>query len=76
MKTERGETIALIISIFAATAITVLCAFAIALMNEESSEKWEAFTERKAYCDSIDGHYGVDKCYVNGEEMSSGDEDE
>lgn len=68
MKTERGETIALIISIFVATVIAVLCAFTIASVNEESSKKWNAFTERKAYCDSIGGHYGVDKCYVNGEE--------
>lgn len=68
MKTERGETIALIISIFVATVIAVLCAFAIASMNKESSERWEAFTERKAYCDSIGGNYGVNKCYVNGEE--------
>ena len=75
MKTERGETIALIISIFAATAIAVLCAFAIASMNEESSEEWKAFAERKAYCDSIGGHYGAGKCYVNGEEMSFGGEE-
>ncbi len=75
MKTERRETIVLIISILAATAIAALCVFAIASMNEESSEKWKAFTERKAYCDSIGGHYGVDKCYVNGEEMPSGEEE-
>ena len=75
MKTERGETIALIISIFAATAIAVLSAFAIASIIEESSEKWKAFTERKAFCDSIGGHYGVDRCYVNGEEMLFGGEE-
>lgn len=75
MKTERRETIALIISIFAAAVIVVLCAFAIALMNNESSEKWKAFAERKAYCDSIGGNYGTDKCYVNGEEMSPGGEE-
>lgn len=75
MKTERGETIALIISIFAATAIAVLGAFAIASMNEESSEKWKAFTERKAFCDSIGGHYGGDRCYVNGEETLFGGEE-
>lgn len=74
MKTERGEIIALIISIFAATAISVLSAFAIASMNEESCEKWKAFTERKAFCDSIGGHYGVNGCYLNGENMLFGDE--
>lgn len=68
MKTERGETIALIISVFTAAAIAVLCAFAIASMHEESSEKCKAFAERKAYCDSIGGRLGRDKCYVNGEE--------
>lgn len=75
MKTERGEIIALLISIFAAAAIAVLVAFAIASMNKESSERWEAFSERKAYCDSIGGHLGGDKCYVNGEEMFFGGEE-
>ena len=74
MKTGRGETIALIINIFVAIAIAVLFVFTIAWMNEISSERWKASTEIKAYYDSIGGHYAVDKCYVNGEEMFFGGE--
>lgn len=75
MKTEKGETIALIIGIFVATVIVVLCAFVLGLANEKSSEEWKAFEERKTYCDSIGGYYGADKCYVNGEEMIFGGEE-
>lgn len=78
MKKNRVELIRLIISIILAIVLGVL---AYGIIRQLSNASFAARIEldnledRKARCDSIGGHFGREKCYKDGEEMSFGGEE-
>lgn len=67
-KWTRKDSIELLSGIIIALILMVVLAITYTHLHElyiESSNKTLNF---KAYCDSIGGRLGGDKCYVNGEE--------
>lgn len=78
MKKNRVELIRLIITIILAIVLGVLAYGIIRQLSNASSTariELDNLADRKARCDSIGGHFGVEKCYKDGEEMFIGGEE-
>lgn len=68
-----------VIELFGGIIITLILMIVLAIvythLNESYIESSNKSSNLKAYCDSIDGGLGGDKCYKDGKEMLFGGEE-
>ncbi len=73
-KWARKDVIELLGAIIVTLILMVVMAIAYAHLHEFYIESSNKTANLKAYCDSIGGNLGGDKCYKDGEEMLFGGE--
>lgn len=74
-KWARKDVIELLGAIIVTLILMAVMAIAYAHLHEFYIESSNKTSNLKAYCDSVDGELGGNKCYKDGKEMFSGGEE-